>query len=83
MKFIFHIDVMSSSCHFGKICVANSAIFRRTIQETMPAKCQDNEVIPVGKGQSNSKSGFCFHTLESNGRGPLPVGQVRVGSWSN
>lgn len=44
MEFIFHIKVMSNCRHFGTICIANSAIFRLTL-DTASGKSQDNEAI--------------------------------------
>lgn len=82
MEFIFHIEVMSNCRHFGTICVANSTLFRLTL-DTASGKSQDNEAIRAGKGWARSKSEFCFHMSESTRLGPLPVGQVHVGSWSN
>lgn len=43
-EFIFHINVMSNCHHFGTICVANSMIFRITL-DTASGKSRDNEAI--------------------------------------
>lgn len=82
MEFIFHTEVISNRRHLSTICVANSTIFRLTL-DTASGKSQDNEAIEVSKGRARSKSEFCFCTLESTGLGPFPVGQVHAGSWSN